>query len=170
MQDPAAKGRGDSGIVEMIDELDELLENDWKVPWLNRALWVDVDEFFALTHRIRMALPQEIRRAERFVKDSDRLLAEAETHRQRILQEARKEGERLIAEARQKEAQLTDQNEITRAATARAREIMQEAEQHALEIKKGADDYAREVLENLDEYIARVIGSIRKGREKLGTR
>lgn len=170
MQDPAARNHGESGILEMIDELDELLENDLKVPFVNRALWVDVDEFFALTNRIRLALPQEIRKAERFVKDGERLMAEAEAQGQRLVQEARKEGDRLIAEAQQKAAQLTDQNEITRAATQRAREIMQEAEQHAREIKKGADDYAREVLENLDEYIARVIGSIRQGREKLGTR
>ncbi|HEY3266417.1 MAG TPA: hypothetical protein VGM37_05795 [Armatimonadota bacterium] len=167
MQDPSAKTKSENDILDLLDELEEIIAQDVKVPLLKRALWVDVDEFFALTNKIRLALPNEIRRAERVVKDADRLNQEAATQAARIVQESRKEADRLVAEGRAKAEQITDETEITRAATAKAKQIMQDAEEHAREIKKGADEYARDVLENLDSYIARVMGSIRQGRDKL---
>jgi cell division septum initiation protein DivIVA len=168
MQDPQAKLKGEAGILDLIDELEELINDDFHL--FNRAFWVDVDEFFAMSNKIRLALPQEIRKAERFVKDSARLMADGQAQADRIVQEARKEADRIVQEAGVKAEQITADTEITRAATIRAKQTMQEAEEHAREIKKGADDYARDVLENLDDYIARVMGSIRQGRDKLEPR
>lgn len=168
MQEAVARTRGEDGVLQMIDDLEQLLAEDIKV--MNRALWVDVDEFFALTNKIRLALPQEVRRADRLVKDSDRLERDAQAQAARIVDEANNEAARLVHEAEGKAQQATEASEITRAATARAKQIMQDAEEHAREIKKGADDYAREVLENLDNYVARVMTTIRQGREKLETR
>lgn len=167
MQDHRHGDDGRRGILDMIEDLEDLLANDIKLPFVNRAFWVDVDEFFAQTERIRLALPKAIQSAERVVKDSERKISEAETQKERMIQEARKEGERLTAEARQNAERLTDQSEVTRTATARAREIIREAEDNARDIKKGADEYARGVLQNLDEHVARVISSIRQGRDKL---
>lgn len=170
MQESMARTRGEESVLQMIDDLEQLLEEDIKVPFVNRAIWVDVDEFFSLTNKIRLALPQEVRRADRFVKDSDRLAQDAQAQAARIVEEARAEAERHIWEAQEKAQQAIEASLITRAATARAKQIMQDAEEHAREIKKGADDYAREVLENLDNYIARVMTTIRQGREKLDTK
>ncbi|HEY3413481.1 MAG TPA: hypothetical protein VGM51_10575 [Armatimonadota bacterium] len=170
MQDSIAKSRGDDSVLQMMDELEDLISEDLKVPFVNRAIWVDVDEFFALTNKIRLALPQEVRRADRFVKDADRLTHDAQAQAAHIVDEARAEADRLIAEAAEKARLATESTEINRAATMRAKQLMQDAEDHAREIKKGADDYAREVLENLDNYIARVMSTIRQGKDKLDTK
>jgi cell division septum initiation protein DivIVA len=170
MQDAVARTRGEDSVLQMIDELGDLIEDDLKIPFVNRAIWVDVDEFFALTNKIRLALPQEVRRADRFVKDADRLTHDAQAQAAHIVEEARGEADRLVKDAEVKAALATDATEITRAATARAKQIMQDAEEHAQEIKRGADDYARDVLDNLDNYIARVISTVRQGREKLDTK
>jgi cell division septum initiation protein DivIVA len=165
MQETPTKSRNEVATLRLLDELEEMIEDC--MPLGKRALWVNVDEFFTLTNKIRVSLPQELRRAERFVRDGERLLAESRSQAERIVQEAQREADRVVQDASAKADQLTLESEITRTATAKAKLILQEAEEHARGIRRGADEYARDVLENLDEYVSRVASSIQRGREKL---
>lgn len=168
MQERTPRNRSDEGILALVNELDDTIAGCWRP--FGRAMFVSVDEVFNLTNKIRISLPQEVRKAEKVVRESEKVQEDANAQAARMVAEAHKEAERIVADANAKAAQITGETEITRAATAKAKQMMVDAEEHAREIKRGADDYARQVLENLDEYVSRVMTTIQRGRDKLETK
>jgi hypothetical protein len=50
-------------LERLVDDLEARVEGSRQV--LNHAVWVDLDEFFELTRRIKANLPDEIKRAAR---------------------------------------------------------------------------------------------------------
>ena len=48
-------------LERLVDELEARVESSRQV--MNHAVWVDLDEFFEITRRIRTSLPDELRRA-----------------------------------------------------------------------------------------------------------
>jgi hypothetical protein len=155
-------------ILKLLDRLEEQVED--AIHFWNKAMFVDQDEFFALTNKIRASLPDEVKRASRLANDSDRIVAAARDEANRILEQARAEAAAAIEEGRIQVSLLLDSSEIKRLATAQAKEIIQAAETTAREIRFGADDYSREVLANLENYTSRIIGTVQRGREKLDER
>lgn len=158
----------ETDVLRMLDKLEELVEGSLHL--FNKALFLDLEEFFVLTNRIRASLPDEVKRASRVATDSDRIVAGAREEAERMLAYAREESERLIETAKSEVPKLIDNSEINRLATAQSREIIAAAEQTAREIRAGADEYAKEVLTNLENFTARVMGTIQRGREKLEQR
>lgn len=152
-------------ILKLLDELEEHVEGSKQV--MNKALWVDLDEFFARTNKIRASLPEEMKRANRISRESQRILEDAREEARRLLEEARAEAERTVTAARAEAERLVEQGEIRRLATEKAAEIIAAAEQRAEEIRKGAHGYAREVLGNLEVSVNKILASIRKGQEQL---
>ena len=155
-------------ILKLLDRLEEQV--DGAVCLFNKAMFVDVDEFFVLINKIRASLPDEVKRASRLASDGDRIVAAARDEAARILEQARAEAAGIIEEARAQVALLIDSSEIKRLAASHAKEIIGAAESTAREVRFGADEYAREVLANLENYTARIMGTIQKGREKLEER
>lgn len=170
VQQPSYIGTRDSevDILKLLDRLEEQVEQATHL--FNKALFIDLDEFFVLTNKIRASLPDEVKRASRLANDGDRIVASAREEAARVLEQARAEAAGIIEEARAQAAVLMDSSEIKRLATAQAREIISAAETTAREVRRGADEYSREVLVNLENYTARIMGTIQRGREKLDSR
>jgi cell division septum initiation protein DivIVA len=95
---------------------------------------------------MRVAIPEEQKRARRIVQEQERLIAEAQARVQQVLDE------KGLLEAVESE---------------RAR-LLQVAEQEAAQVRAGADEYARQVLEELDERLTRLATSVRNGLSTLG--
>lgn len=152
-------------IIKLLDKLEELVEDSLQV--FGRAVWVNADEFFVYTNKIRAFLPEDMKRASRISRDSEKLLEDAQQETERVLQGARAEAERYLQEAHSRALQMVAHNEIRRQAEQDAERIMLEAEQNAREVKAGADQYAREVLASLDTFLGRIMGTIQRGRAKL---
>jgi len=155
-------------ILKLLDRLEEQVEQSMHL--FNKAMFVDLDEFFVLTNKIRASLPDEVKRASRLASDGDRMVAAAREEAARILDQARAEATGMTEEARRQAAVLVDSSEIKRLATTQAREIIGAAEVTAREVRYGADEYSREVLANMENYTARIMGTIQRGREKLEER
>ena len=152
-------------IIKLLDKLEELVEDSLQV--FGRAVWVNADEFFVYTNKIRAFLPEDMKRASRISRDSEKLLEDAQMETERALQGARAEAERYLQEAHTRALQMVAHNEIRRQAEEDAQRIVLEAEQKAREVKAGADQYAREVLSSLDTFLGRITGTIQRGRAKL---
>lgn len=152
-------------VMKLLDELEEHVEASKQV--MNKALWVDLDEFFARTNKIRASLPEEMKRASRISKEGQRILEDARDEARRYLEEARAEAERTVAAARAEAERLIDQGEVRRLATEKAAEIIAAAESRAEEVRTGARTYAREVLGNLEGSVNKILASIQKGQEQL---
>ncbi|MGC8832882.1 MAG: hypothetical protein ACP5R4_02420 [Armatimonadota bacterium] len=181
-------------VPKLLDNLEALVENSWR--FMNKAWGVDLEEFFELVNKIRTSLPEDVWRASRLTKDSQRIYEDARHEAEQIVERATKEAERILADARAQAARIIDEHEVTRLATAQAKEIREKAERDAAELKRDADEYALGVLEKLEaqlrtasqtlqrewdqlckeslhgveNHIETVVQIIHRGREKLGKR
>jgi cell division septum initiation protein DivIVA len=158
----------ETDVLKMLDKLEELLEGSMHL--FNRAWFVDLEEFFVLTNKIRASLPDEVKRASRVATDTDRIVGGAREEATRVVEQAREEAVKIVENAKTEVARLVDTSEINKLATVQAKDIVAASEETAREIRSGADQYAREVLTNLENFAAKIIGTIQRGREKLEQR
>lgn len=165
---PGSVLTGDGAAIDvpkLIDRLEDLVEGSRH--FFNKAWGIDLEEFYILTNKIKASLPDDVRKATRLTKDSQRIVEEARMEAEQLLDRARKEADRLLTDAKSEAARMTDSHEIARMATAQAKEIVVQAEQSATEMRRGADEYAIDVLARLENEVARAMTTIQKGREKL---
>lgn len=164
-------------IFRLLDQLEELPEKA-KHLWPNMLVGFDHEQFYYLVLKIRANLPEDLKKAQRVARDSERIVDEARdvavqqlesgrVEAGKVMEESRDEANRLIEQARQQAASLIDKSEVVRMATAQAHEILRRAETEASEIRKGADDYARDVLTNLEGVMGKAIITVQRGRETL---
>ena len=132
-------------LDDLIDELEDALAEGRRVPFSGR-LMVDEERILDIIDRMRVAIPEEQKRARRIIQEQERLIAEAQARVQQVLEE------KGLLEAVERE---------------RAR-LLQQAEQEASQVRAGADDYARQVLEELDERLVKLATSVRNGLAALG--
>lgn len=163
----SARG-GQEDVLKLLDGLEELAENAYS--FFGRAWGVDLEEFHMLTNKIRASLPDEVRRASRVASDSDKIVSAAREEAAVITERATEEANRIVDEARQMAAKLIDTSEINKLAKAQAQDMMAHAENTSRDVRRGADEYAREVLSAIESHLANVMGTLRKGREKLEVR
>jgi len=154
-------------LERLVDELEARVEGSRQI--LNHAVWVDLDEFFELTRRIKSNLPDEIKRAARVSREGNRIVEDAREEARRMLEEARTEAERLVRTARAEAEHCIETGEIQRLATERATQLVAQADQRADAIRQGANAYAREVLGNLETTVHRILEAVDNGKRQLDT-
>ena len=166
----------ESDILRMLDQLEALLDSSRHL--FSHALWVDLDQFFALTSTIRQHLPDDIRRATRVARDSEKIVeqarveaerirSEAAEDAERILQDSRRNAERISRDAQEQAVRLVADHEIVRQAQQEARANVQDAQEEARRTRNGADEYAADILNNLDDVLSRAVTNVRRGIEKI---
>lgn len=151
-----------SDIYHLIDRLERLLNESWRMP-LSAYLVINEDDFLDVIDQMRTAIPHEIKEAERIQRERDRMIAQAE-----------EEGERIVALAKEESSNLVQEHEIIQAAEQRASTIIERSQREAEVLKAGADEYALTVLASLvdqldtmDEQIANLQITVRNGLETL---
>jgi cell division septum initiation protein DivIVA len=151
-----------SDINHLIDRLERLLNESWRMP-LSTYLVINEDDFLDVIDQMRTAIPQEIRDGEKIQRERDRIVAQAEEEAERVVQLAQEEYSRLV-----------EDHELMIAAEQRASTVIERAQREAEVLKAEADEYARGVLLSLDdqlgaldEQIAGVLHTVRNGLETL---
>lgn len=138
-------------ILHLVDRLEEVIKESTRLPFKGLRL-VDERRIWPLIDQMRISVPEEVRRAERVVRERERTMAQTQEEAERILSLARSEAAQLVAE-----------HSITRAAEERAAAIRKQAEIEAEKIRIGADEYAFEVLCNLEQELKRALTVIENG-------
>jgi vacuolar-type H+-ATPase subunit H len=113
---------------------------------------VDEEEIFDIINEMRSRIPEEVRQAQRIVREKDRIIAQAH-----------EEAERIVALAEEKAKEVLGQQEIVRGAQARADTILERAQREAEKLKADADDYVVAVLSQLESQLESLIVTIRNG-------
>jgi cell division septum initiation protein DivIVA len=151
-----------SDIYHLIDRLERLLNESWRMP-LSAYLVINEDDFLDIIDQMRTAIPQEIRVGEKIQRERDRIIAQAEEESERIVQLAHEERDKAV-----------EDHELIRAAEQRANTIIERAQRDAAVLKSEADEYARgvlvaldEQLGGMDEQIAMLLTTVRNGLETL---
>ena len=179
--------------MRVIDAIDRLLADAYRVPLSKSKCVVDASEMEDLLGQLRMALPRAVTQAQSILADRDRLINEAKknadeiadkaeaeadaydkTTRQKaqetaqaILADAQTRAEQIIFGAQQQAQKMLDENEITRRAQAYAMETRERAEKDADSIYNQACVHADKLLCGAAAALSRSAGELTDLRDSL---
>jgi hypothetical protein len=138
-------------ILQLVDRLEELF-NQSKPIWFTHSVVVDEDKFLDIIDQMRIAVPEEVKKAKQLYAQKDRVLAQAQ-----------EEAQRTVELARQKAAELVDKEALVVEAQRHASQIIEQSQVTAEEIKLGADQYSEDALSGLITEMDRILNQARNG-------
>ena len=138
-------------ILQLIDRLEELFNESKSIP-LTRNVMVDEDRMLDIIDQMRIAIPEEVKKAQQLLGQRDRVLAQAQ-----------EEANRTIEIARQKADQMVAKDMIMLEAQRRAEQVLSHARAEAENIRKDADDYVIDSLTQLQTELDRITNQVNNG-------
>jgi hypothetical protein len=157
--------RTDLDLEAELQEIHEFVRTGYS--FMNRAVWLDLDEFEGRMQRVLAHLPRELQRARRIARDEKQILQDATEEARRVIAEARAETEELLGAARGEAERIVDQSSIKQLAVSQAEEIVQQAQATAHEIRCRAFAYGRDTLQALERTMEEMRQQVRLGQEQL---
>jgi cell division septum initiation protein DivIVA len=142
-------------ILHLVDRLEEVL-NQSRSFWFTSQVVVDEDRILDLIDQMRVAIPDEVKKAQQLLAQRDRILAQAQ-----------EEANRTLAIAREKSEQLVERDAIVQAAQARAEQILAQTRAQAGTTRRDADEYVLETLVRLEMELDRSLTQARNGIRTL---
>ncbi|HMT20986.1 MAG TPA: hypothetical protein PKE20_07035 [Promineifilum sp.] len=142
-------------IQHLVDSLEQALNESTRVP-LSAYLLVNEEKVYSLLDQMRVAVPEEIKRANRIEAEKDRILAQA-----------KEEAERIRELARQEANELVKRDQIVSAAQHRAENIVERARRDSEALRQDADVYIMDVLNRLEEDLTRTLKVVQNGQQKV---
>jgi F0F1-type ATP synthase membrane subunit b/b' len=142
-------------ILHLVDRLEEVL-NQSRPLWFTKSVIVDEDRILDIIDQMRVAIPDEVKKAQQLLAQRDRLLAQAQ-----------EEANRTIAIAREKSEQLVERDAIVQAAQVRAEQIINQSRMSIDDTRKEADNYVIETLTTLEIELDRYLNQVRNGIRTL---
>ena len=118
---------------DLMEQLDELLEDGFKMP--GKRVVLDIEKVRAIIDDMRMTMPTEIKQAKGIVAD-----------RADIINNAKREADSTIRMAEERAKAMVAQEEITKLAQAKAGEILAAAQKKSREMRKAAQDFVDDLL------------------------
>ena len=109
-------------ILHLIDRLEETVKESKRLPFSGLRM-VDERHIWPLIDQMRISVPDQVRRAERVIREKERTIAQAN-----------EEAERIVSLARNEAAQLTAGHALVQAAEEQAAAIREQAEREAEEL------------------------------------
>ena len=82
-------------ILHLVDRLEDLL-NQSRPLWFTHNVIVDEDRMLDIIDQMRVAIPDEVKKAQQFLAQRDRILAQAQEEANRTLAIAREKSEQLV--------------------------------------------------------------------------
>lgn len=144
-------------IQHLVDRLEQVLNDSFRFP-LSAYLLINEDRIFNIIDQMRVAIPEEVKRANR-----------VEAEKERILAQAKEEAERIRGLAKQEASELVKRDAIMATAQQRADNILERARRDAQLLHQDADVYVYDVLVKLEEDLLRSLSVVRNGLDKVRT-
>jgi F0F1-type ATP synthase membrane subunit b/b' len=138
-------------ILQLIDRLEELFNQSKSIP-LTRNVMVDEDRMLDIIDQMRIAIPEEVKKAQQLLGQRDRVLAQAQ-----------EEANRTLDLARQKADQLASKEMVVQEAQRRADQILVQARTDAENVRVDADDYVLDSLTQLQAELERITNQVANG-------
>ena len=138
-------------ILQLIDRLEELFNDAKAVPFTHNVV-VDEDKMLELIDQMRIAIPEEVKKAQQLVAQRDRVMAQAQ-----------EEANRTLQIARDKADQYVQKDMIVQEAQRRAEQIISQARGEAEATRVDADNYVIDTLMQLQDQIAKLSNQVSNG-------
>ena len=142
-------------ILHLVDRLEELFNESRPIPFTNNVI-VDEDRMLDIIDQMRVAIPDQVKQAEKLLAERDRTLAQAQEEASRTVQLAREKSEGLL-----------ERDSIVEAAQTRGEQIIEQAQRDAEATRLEADNYVLETLTTLEIEMERIINQVRNGIRTL---
>jgi vacuolar-type H+-ATPase subunit H len=142
-------------ILHLVDRLEELFNQSRPIPLTHNVI-VDEDLMLDLIDQMRVAIPDEVKKAQQVLSQRDRILAQAQ-----------EEANRTLAIAREKSDQLVEQDAVVIAARTRADEVLAGERAEIEKTRLEADQYAMDTLKNLATELNRYLNQVQNGIRML---
>lgn len=134
---------GTADILYLVDRLEELVGEGKRVPFSTRIM-VEEEEFLALVDQLREAVPNEIKQAQRVIKERERIIGEAQAEAARIVDVAQGQAERLVS-----------QSAIVQESRQRSEEMLRLAEEERQRARGEIDVFIMEQIELVEAAVRR---------------
>jgi cell division septum initiation protein DivIVA len=138
-------------ILQLIDRLEELFNDAKALPFTHNVV-VDEDRMLELIDQMRIAIPEEVKKAQQVMAQRDRVMAQAQ-----------EEANRTLQLSREKADQLLQKDVIMQEAQRRADQIVSQARGEADATRADADNYVVDTLMQLQEQIAKLSNQVSNG-------
>jgi hypothetical protein len=138
-------------ILHLIDRLEELF-NESRPIWFTHSVVMDEDRLLDLIDQMRVAIPEEIKKAQQVTSQKERVLAQAQ-----------EEASRTIGLAREKADKMAEKDQVSQAAQARADQIIAQARQECDQMKLDADQYVLQTLKDMQAEIDKIQNQVKNG-------
>lgn len=138
-------------ILQLIDRLEELFNEAKALPFTHNVV-VDEDKMLELIDQMRIAIPEEVKKAQQLIAQRDRVMAQAQ-----------EEANRTLQIARDKADQMAQKDMIAQEAQRRADQILSQARAEAEGIRADADNYVLDTLLQLQEQISKMNNQVNNG-------
>lgn len=142
-------------IQHLVDRLEQVLNESSHFP-LSAYLLVHEDRIYNIIDQMRVAVPEEVKRANRIEAEKDRILAQA-----------KEEAERIRDLAKQEASELVKRDAITLSAQQRAENILERARRDGDALRQDADAYVVDELTTLEEQLLHSLAVVRNGLHKV---
>jgi F0F1-type ATP synthase membrane subunit b/b' len=154
-------------IFYLLDRLEELVSLGKRVPFYGKVM-VEENEFLALVDQLRIAVPNEVKQAQRVIRERQAVIAEAHEEAARILDAARKRAEYFVSqEGILNEARLKGEQILQDAHDKRNR-VMGEIDAYALEQFDRVQEAMRNGLALIDESLEDTVALLREAKANVG--
>lgn len=175
-------------INHEIDQLEELILNSSKIPFINKIL-VDEDKMINKLDLIRINIPEILEEASAIITQKNQIVTDAQSYAQQIVETAQRKAAQMLDESRivqQAEAQASDirrrvqydcdklQGKTIHDVEQMRKKIQQEAfttRQQAIveaeEIQTDADRYADTMLFRLEKQLTEMLRVVTNGRQQI---
>ena len=142
-------------ILHLIDRLEELFNASRPIPFTHNVV-VDEDRMLDLIDQMRVAIPDEVKKAQQLLAQRDRIMAQAQEAANRTIQLARDKSEELVA-----------RDPIVQAAQTRAEQIIQQSAMETEVTKREADEFVLVTLTRLEAELQRLLNQVQNGIQTL---
>ena len=142
-------------ILQLIDRLEELFNESKAIP-LTHNVMVDEDRMLELIDQMRIAIPEEVKKAQQLLAQRDRVMAQAQ-----------EEANRTLALAREKADQLVQKDSIVMEAQRRADLILGQGRADAEATRTDADNYVLDSLNHVHDELERLSTQVRNGIQSI---
>ena len=142
-------------IQHLVDRLEQALNDSVRIP-MSAYLMVNEDKVFNILDQMRVAVPEEVKRANRIEAEKDRILAQA-----------KEEAERIRELSKQEAGELVKRDAIVESARQRANNIMEHTRRETAVLRQDADVYVADALTRLETELVRSLNEVRNGLQKV---
>lgn len=138
-------------ILQLIDRLEELFNDAKALPFTHNVV-VDEDKMLELIDQMRIAIPEEVKKAQQVMAQRDRVMAQAQ-----------EEANRTLQIAREKADQMMQKDIIVQEAQRRSDQIISQGRAEAETTRADADNYVVDTLMQLQDQITKISNQVSNG-------